>query len=410
MPTRREFLQTTGAAMLLVATSLRASRLAQAAVDGLPPELPEGARESAVLDAPFGKLALIKKTYRPPNFETPVEYFRNVITPNNAFFVRYHLAAIPVVDAAQWRLKIGGDATATPFELTFDELRHNFEPIEFIAVCQCSGNRRGLFQPHVPGVQWGPGAMGNARWKGARLREILAKAGIRKEAVEVVFNGADGAIVEETPDFVKSIPVWKALDENTLVAYEMNGEPLPHWNGYPARIVIPGWTATYWMKHVTSIDAVSLPFNGFWMRSAYRIPKGKFPLVDRFISQETDVNTPITEMLVNSLITAPTAGHNAKPGQLLEVAGIAWDAGFGINRVEVSTDDGHTWVSAELGRDYGRFSFRSWSHTVRAGKKGTMTVLAKATNRIGATQASELILNAGGYHHNVVQKVDVHVV
>jgi DMSO/TMAO reductase YedYZ molybdopterin-dependent catalytic subunit len=410
MPTRREFLKTTGATMLLAGTGSLASHLAQAAVGGLPPELAEGARESAVLEAPFGKLPLIKKTYRPPNFETPVEYFRNVITPNNAFFVRYHLASIPVVDAAQWRLKIGGDAAARPFELTFDELRHNFEPVEFIAVCLCSGNRRGLFQPHVPGVQWGSGAMGNARWKGARLRDILAKAGIRNEAVEVVFNGADGPIVEETPDFVKSIPVWKALDENILVAYEMNGEPLPHWNGYPARIVVPGWTATYWLKHVTSIDAVSQPFNGFWMKSAYRIPKGKFPLVDRFISQETDVNTPITEMLVNSLITTPTAGHNARVGHLLEVAGIAWDAGYGIDRVEVSTDDGHTWVRAELGRDYGRFSFRSWSHQVRPVKKGAMTVLATATNRIGATQAPELIHNPAGYHHNVVQKIDVHVV
>src|SRR5437016_152170 len=114
-------------------------------------------------------------------------------------------------------------------------------------------------------------------------------------------DGADGPVLGKTPDFVKSLPVWKAVEDTTLVAYEMNGEPLPHWNGFPARIVVPGWTATYWVKHVTKVTAVTEPFDGFWMKMAYWIPVGKFPLVERFISQETAVNTPITEMAVNSL-------------------------------------------------------------------------------------------------------------
>lgn len=234
MTSRREFLKTSAGGVLLAGAGPLASGFANAAIPGLRPELSEGARDSAVLEALPGKFPLIKNSYRPPNYETPVEYFREPFTPNKAFFVRYHLSHIPEVDATQWRLKVGGDSAATPFELTLDELKRNFEPVELVAICQCSGNRRGLFQPHVAGVEWGPGAMGNARWKGARLKDLLAKAGIKKEAVEITLNGADGGVVDKTPDFVKSLPMAKALDENTLVAYEMNGEPLPHWNGFPS--------------------------------------------------------------------------------------------------------------------------------------------------------------------------------
>ena len=209
-------------------------------------------------------MPLIKKSWQPPNYETPISYFNDVFTPNDAFYVRYHLSNIPEVAAATWRVKVGGEAAATPLELSLDDLRRNYDSVEIAAVNQCSGNRRGMFEPHVPGVEWGLGAMGNAKWKGVRLRDILAKAGVRKDAVEIVFDGADSAVIPGTPDFVKSIPAWKALDENTLVAYEMNGAPLPHWNGFPARIVVPGWTGTYWMKHVTSINAVTKPFDGFF--------------------------------------------------------------------------------------------------------------------------------------------------
>ncbi|MGC2201041.1 MAG: molybdopterin-dependent oxidoreductase, partial [Stellaceae bacterium] len=197
-----------------------------------------------MLDSLPGKKPLIKLSYRPPNYETPVSYFKTAITPNDAFFVRHHLADIPeAIDPKSWRLQVGGEATTTPFELTLQELQTGFEQVEITAVCQCSGNRRGWSQPHVPGVEWGPGAMGNAVWRGARLRDVLAKAGLRKEAIEIVVNGADGLVLDKTPDFVKSIPVWKALDQNTIIAHQMNGQPLPHFNGFPARLILPGWTA-----------------------------------------------------------------------------------------------------------------------------------------------------------------------
>jgi hypothetical protein len=193
------------------------------------------------------------------------------------------------------------------------------------------------------------------------------------------------------------------MDETTLVAYEMNGQPLPHFNGFPARLVVPGWTGTYWTKHITSLRAVTKPFDGFWMKSAYRIPTGKFPLVARFISQETDVNTPITEIVVNSLITSPDDGANVKVGNVT-VSGIAWDAGYGIRTVEISTDGGTTWVPAKLGEDLGRFAFRPWSYVLSA-KRGKNTVTARATNAIGQTQTTSLILNPAGYNHNVMQTV-----
>ena len=407
MTRRREFLKVSAAGLAAASMSqlLRAN-----ALDSQPAELASGTRESAVLDALDGKLPLIKRSYRPPNYETPLEYFNEAFTPNNAFFVRYHLSNIPEVKEADWRLKVGGDAVQAPFELNLAELKRGFEQVELAALCLCSGNRRGMFQPHVPGVEWGPGAMGNARWKGVRLRDVLNKAGIRKEALEVAFDGADSGVTDKTPDFVKSIPAWKALDENTLIAFEMNGAPLPSWNGFPARIVVPGWTGTYWMKHVTAINALTSPQKGFWMNPAYRIPKGKFPLVDRFTSQETDVNTPITEMVVNSLITNMTPGQRVRAGQPFEVRGIAWDAGYGVNRVDVSVDGGATWRAAELDRDFGKFSWRQWGYRFVPERAGTVIVMAKASNRAGATQTFELIHNPAGYHHNVVQRIPVDVV
>jgi hypothetical protein len=188
----------------------------------------------------------------------------------------------------------------------------------------------------------------------------------------------------------------------------MNGEPLPHWNGFPARLIVPGWTGTYWMKHLISVRAVVRPFDGFWMKAAYRIPTGKFPVVARFISQETDVNTPITEMVVNSLVTSHQDGAAVKAGSVT-VAGIAWDGGYGIRTVEVSTDGGTSWNETKLGEDLGRFAFRPWTYELTA-RRGKNNVTVRATNVIGQTQTATLIFNPAGYHHNVMQTVTLDAV
>ena len=188
----------------------------------------------------------------------------------------------------------------------------------------------------------------------------------------------------------------------------MNGQPLPHFNGFPARIVVPGWTGTYWMKHVTSIKAAIKPYDGFWMKSAYRIPLGKFPLVSRFTSQDTDTNTPITEMVVNSLITSHADGASVKAGAKVSIGGIAWDGGYSIREVEVSADGGKSWSTATLGQDIGRYAFRifNFDFTTKAPGK---SVMARATNKIGQSQTTELIHNPAGYHHNVIHAVTLNV-
>ena len=200
----------------------------------------------------------------------------------------------------------------------------------------------------MPGVQWGSGAMGNALWTGVRLRDVLQRAGVAGDALEVVFNGADSAVLPQTPDFVKSLPLERALDANTLIAFAMNGEPLPHWNGAPVRLVVPGWTGTYWMKHLTEIRITPTAFDGFWMKSAYRVPTGAFPGA-RFASQETPETTPITEILVNSLITRRARASGCAAGRPAAVVGKAWDNGAGIATVEVSTDGRRSWRPAVLG-------------------------------------------------------------
>jgi DMSO/TMAO reductase YedYZ molybdopterin-dependent catalytic subunit len=404
---RRHFLFGSASGLALAASGTLRALAADTPLG--PAELPSGALESASLAALPSKVPLIKRSWRPPNFETPVGYFDAPFTPNDAFFVRYHLAAIPRVDPASWKLVVSGEAADKPVELTLQQLQGDFEPVELAALCICSGNRRGLSSPHVPGVQWGYGAMGNAKWRGARLKDVLARAGVKKDAVEVVFDGADVPVLDKTPDFVKSIPLWKALDENTILAYEMNGQPLPHWNGFPVRAVVPGWTATYWMKHLTSIQVASQPFKGFWMASAYRIPKGKFPIVDRFLTQETEANTPITEMVVSSLITNLHQGSVLPAGKPAVVRGVAWDGGYGMREVEVSVDGGASWRPAELGPDLGRFSWRQWSYAIASPAPGEYIVMAKATNRVGASQTFELVFNPAGYHNNVVQSIRVKV-
>jgi sulfite dehydrogenase len=399
MLTRRHLLQTAGAGAALAVPGLR---LAEAAGASLTPGVPEGVTSYVTMATLPGKKPLIELSDRPPNYETPLEYLRTPITPNDEFFIRYHLADIPQVKAEGYKIAVGGDGANGTTEITLDDLKKMPE-VEVVAVNQCSGNRRGLSKPHVQGVEWGYGAMGCARWKGAKLKDILDKAGIKKEAIEVAFDGADGPSVQGTPDFIKSIPVWKAIEESTIVAYEMNGQPLPHFNGFPARLVVPGWTGTYWIKHLTKIDALTKPQGGFWMNPAYRIPLGKFPIRDRFVTQETAVNTPITEIVVNSLVTSHREGDKVKAGKVT-VSGLAWDGGYGISSVQVSTDGGKIWSAAKLGQDLGRFAFRPWSFDITA-KKGQNSVMVNATNVIGQSQTAALIFNPAGYHNNVIQNL-----
>ena len=297
-------------------------------------------------------------------------------------------------------------AAATPAEYSLDDLKRGFEQVEIVAVCQCSGNRRGLSDPHVPGVEWGYGAMGNARWKGVRLRDVLNKAGLKKEAVEIAFDGADTASLAATPDFLKSIPPWKALDENTLLAWEMNGEPLPHLNGAPLRVIVPGWTATYWMKHAhvdrgarqaarDVLDEHRLPRAEGQVRLRRSLPHARRTTRRRRSPRWSSTRSSRTSATARKIAV----------GQDADVRGIAWDGGYGIRDVDVSADGGRSWTRRTSGQDLGRFSFRTWRIAFRPAKAGDYPVMARATNRQGATQTAELIFNPAGYHNNVMQRI-----
>jgi DMSO/TMAO reductase YedYZ molybdopterin-dependent catalytic subunit len=394
MLTRREVLLATAGGLIGRVSLSEAAGAAQAEVEAL-----------AALP---GKRPLIRHSFRPPNFETPLADLAALYTPNDAFFVRYHLAVIPRVDPDTWRLQVSGASARRPLSLSLRDLKSGFDHAEVVAVNQCAGNRRGLFTPRVPGVQWASGAMGNARWRGVRLRDVLKRADMAPDALEVVFGGADGPVIPATPPFVKSLPFERALDENTLIAFEMNGAPLPHWNGAPARLVVPGWVGTYWLKHLSSIRIEPHAFDGFWMKAAYRVPTGAFPGA-RFASQETPETTPVTEMMVNSLIVSPVSGARLARGARVELTGKAWDSGSGIEAVEVSADGGRSWRDATLGHDLGRFAWREFRYALDTSQAGQLQVAVRARSRSGAKQPDKLTPNPSGYHDNIVQTVSVEV-
>src|ERR1700719_336514 len=356
-----------------------------------------------------GKKPLIRRAFRPPNFDTPLADLAAPFTRNDAFFVRYHLPVIPRVDPSTWRLQIAGASAQRPLSVSLQELRGGFEHVSVAAVNQCAGNRRGLFAPRVPGVQWSSGAMGNALWRGVRLRDVLHRAGVAPDALEVVFDGADSPLLPTTPDFLKSLPVERALDESTLIAFEMNGQPLPPWNGAPARLIVPGWVGTYWVKHLTEIRIEPQAFDGFWMKSAYRVPTGAFP-GSRFSSQENAETTPVTELMVNSLITSHVSGAHLRRGERVELAGQAWDSGAGIEGVEVSVDGAQNWRDATLQADLGRFAWREFRFPLDTSKAGPLQVAVRARSRSGAKQPDKLTPNPSGYHDNIVQTVSLEVV
>jgi sulfite dehydrogenase (cytochrome) subunit A len=357
------------------------------------------------------KRPLMRVTARPPQLETPFSVFNEgAITPNDAFFVRYHLTNSPppedVLTPEKFRVAVKG-AVKNSLSLSVEELR-KFEPVEIVAVNQCSGNSRGFFKPRVTGGQLGNGAMGNAKWKGARLKDVLEKAGLNAGAKQVTFNGLDAPAVPQTPDYVKAIDVEQALDPDTLLAYEMNGEELPWLNGYPLRLVVPGHYGTYWVKHLNEITVLDEQYKGYWVDPAYRIPDNDCACVEP--GTKPNKSVPIQRFNVRSFITSVADGAKIKASKdAIKVSGIAFDGGYGIQEIVFSEDGGKSWRAGELGPDLGKFSFRQWSAMFTPSKSGNYQLKVKATNRIGQSQPMEPLWNPAGYMRNVVETVNVTV-
>ncbi|TAM59126.1 sulfide dehydrogenase [bacterium] len=351
------------------------------------------------------KRPLILLTSRPPQLETPFKVFdEGVFTPNDAFFVRWHLAGIPTsVDGRAFRVKVHGLVNRT-LELSVDQLRRDFQPVEIPAVCQCSGNSRGFFDPRVPGGQWANGAMGNARWRGARLRDVLARAGVKAGAVQVRFNGLERPVLQTTPDFIKSLDMDVATSPDVLIAYAMNDGPLPLLNGFPVRLVVPGYFATYWVKMLDDVEVIDAVDQNFWMKTAYRIPAAGDGCIK---PGQTTPTVPITKMRVRSFITSLADGDQISPGSR-RVQGIAFDGGSGIARVDFSADGGATWTQAALGGDYGQYSFRQWSSPLDAQAGQSYRLACRATAHDGSVQTSATCWTPGGYLRNNIESLSVH--
>ena len=398
---RRQFLQSAGLGLIGVLSM--SGKSWAAAMETL--AFGNGDRE---LIAYPQKRKLMRITTRPPHLETPFEVFdEGVLTPNDAFFVRYHLAGIPLsVDTDTYRLQVTSQVNR-PLSLSLQQLK-SMEKTEVVAVNQCSGNSRGFSSPRVFGSQLGNGSMGNARWTGVSLKTLLEKAGVKPGSVLVSFNDLDGPVLPTTPDFIKTLELAHALNGEPLLAWQMNGEELPFLNGYPVKLIVPGYFGTYWVKHVSEIKVLDQPFEGhdsFFMNHAYRVPANDCQCVPP--GSVPSKTQPISRLRVRSFITSVQNDAQVKAGEVLQLKGIAFDGGSGIKQVEVSDDNGHSWQNTKLGKDLGRFSFREWRLNLTLSQKGEITLMVRATSNSGETQPMRATWNPAGYLRNVVETTKI---
>jgi DMSO/TMAO reductase YedYZ molybdopterin-dependent catalytic subunit len=351
------------------------------------------------------KRDMLVRSTRPEDLEMALSGFSDYITPIEHFFVRTHVY-VPTVNASEWRLKVDGEVAA-PLTLSMEELK-KLPPVELVSVVECAGNGRGFYEPSVSGLQWANGSVGNARWRGVRLADVLKRAGVKDSAQEVLFDGADVPL-GTMPDFQRSITVKKALDGNTLLAYEMNGETLPVKHGFPLRVVAPGWASDSWVKWVTSIRVLDKESDGFWMKSAYRQPAKP---VAPGTPVPPDQMQPVTSLRVKSVIASPIDGSQALIGSLITIRGVAWSGDAGpVTSVDVSVDGGRNWRPAELRDDQRtQFGWRQWEFNWTPSQQAYYTILARARDAAGNTQPFDQEWNPSGYGWNVVPRVHVEVV
>jgi DMSO/TMAO reductase YedYZ molybdopterin-dependent catalytic subunit len=375
--------------------ALAAPVLAQKLIDlGLP-----GGPSLRPLEPRFpGKGEMIVHRIRPPILETPMAVFdEGTITPNDRMFVRWNWSMPTQIKAAEHRVAVGG-AVQQPVSLTLDEIASAGEHVDVVAINQCAGNGRGLSQPRVTGGQWGNGAMGCARWTGVRLKDVLAKAGVAAGATRVRFAGLDVPLTEGAPQFIKSIPMDIALRDDVLVAWGMNGEPLPLLHGYPLRIVVPGWFSTYWVKMLSTIEVLTGEDDSYYVAKSYRVP------AQPITPEDKDFETvSITTMPPRAFITSHTDGEAIARGKPLTLHGIAMGGNAALERVDLVGDG---WaLPCTLGPNEGTYSFRRWSVTLPEVSGDLAQIGVRAANVEGAVQPEQLAWNPSGYGRNVIERI-----
>ena len=348
-----------------------------------------------------GEDGMIVRSFRFVDLETPVEYFNTWLTPVPHFFVRNHMHEPSELNADEWRLTVSGEVEK-PFTLTLSDLS-KFESHSVVNTLECAGNGRSLHRPQVPGIQWGKGAVSTGRFSGARLRDLLQRAGVKPAGKHLMFRGLD-EVPGKVPPFIRSIPVEKALDADTLVATHMNGAPLTKHHGFPARALVPGWIGAASCKWLTEIKVLESEFVGNFMSPAYRFPNQPGKPGDAVKPEDTH---PLTALNVKSVISGPRDGESLKAGRVA-VHGAAWAGEANIVKVEVSTDGGASWNPAALGHDQAHYAWRLWNYEWKV-KSGDYTVLSRATDSQGRTQPSDPIWNPSGYLYNAADQVKIHV-
>ncbi len=387
MNSRREFLRQISGAALAAATAPFMLTWA----------LPQG---QAV---PFpGEDGMILRSFRFVDLESPVEYFNTWLTPVPHFFVRNHMHEPIELDASGWRLSLGGEVEK-PLTLSLAELS-KLETHSVVNTLECAGNGRSLHRPQVPGIQWGKGAVGTARFSGPRLREVLERAGVKATGKHIMFRGLD-EVPGKVPPFIRSIPMEKALDADTLIATHMNGSPLTKHHGFPARALVPGWIGAASCKWLTEIKVLDAEFVGNFMSPGYRLPNQPVKPGDVVKPEDTHA---VTALSVKSVISGPIDGSGLKTGKVT-VHGAAWAGEADIVKVEISTDGGMTWNHAKLGRDQAHYAWRLWSYDWKPAKGGDYSIQSRATDSQGRVQPATPAWNPSGYLYNAVDQVNVHV-
>ena len=382
--------------------SLLARRAHAQSIDLL---LPGGPGDRQITRAFPQKGPMILQRTRPPLLETPWEVFdKGVFTPNDQFFVRWHWSVIPTaVDVDKFRLGVRGHVNQT-LSLSLREILDGFPRVELAAVNQCSGNSRGFFQPRVAGGQWANGAMGNALWAGVRLKDVLDRAGVKPGAVEVRFTGLDEAVLPDAPRFMKSLDIDHGRDGEVMIAYAMNDEQLPLLNGFPLRLVVPGWYSTDWVKMLNDIEVLDRPDANYWMAAAYLIPDTPHASIT---PGQTGVKViPINRMVPRSFATNLSSGATVPAGKPTQLRGLAFGGDQGVASVDISTDGG-SWHPAQLSADRGKYSFRQWQAEITLPSAGKYTVGMRCTNSAGIAQPDTPNWNPGGFMRNVVESIAV---
>jgi DMSO/TMAO reductase YedYZ molybdopterin-dependent catalytic subunit len=397
--TRRRLLATASAAGLVLSRPAWAEKMVE-----LP--LPGGPEARQITTAFPQKGAMILQRTRPPLLETPFEVFdKGVFTPNDQFYVRWHWALIPTdIDVDKFKLTVRGHVNQS-LSLSLNDILHGLPAVQLSAVNQCSGNSRGFFQPRVTGGEWANGAMGNALWTGVRLKDVLDKAGVKQGAIQVRFKGLEEPVVADAPAFMKSLDIDHARDGEVMIAYAMNGEQLPLVNGFPLRLVVPGWYATYWVKMLNDIEVLDQPDSNYWTKVAYTIPDTPHANIK---PGETDVKMiPINRMVPRSFVTNMVSGSKVRAAAPMLLRGIAFGGDCGVASVDFSIDRGRSWHQAQLGKDEGEYGFRQWQTQLTLPAPGEYGLLVRCTNSKGVTQPDTPNWNPGGFMRNVVESVDV---